>query len=155
QSSEDMEPEKRKAVHLEPLQAGEVQSWIQMQNETFFFTVNSGTYETGMVKEEQEAGSRFFWICDGETKVGTLILIPKEDSLFIDGIAVSSRYQGRGYGRAALECCGRMAAGLGMGTLSLIVADSNLHAKNLYERTGFVCTGRGPEWFCTESSLMQ
>ena len=65
-----------------------------------------------------------------------------QGSYYISGIAVYPDFQGRGIGTHLLQAAEEKARGLGCPSLSLIVFEANEGAFRLYDRTGFVETGR-------------
>ncbi|MEY4698154.1 MAG: hypothetical protein RIT14_2582 [Pseudomonadota bacterium] len=65
-----------------------------------------------------------------------------DDARFlIDGICVAPSAQGQGIGRALIEAVCAEGRLRGFGAVRLDVADSNLRARALYERAGFVLDG--------------
>jgi len=57
---------------------------------------------------------------------------------YVNVLATLPAFRGRGIGGELLSIAERVAAGLGMRGLSIIVADSNVGARRLYERHGYV-----------------
>jgi diamine N-acetyltransferase len=60
-------------------------------------------------------------------------------------LMVDARFQGRGYGREALEAIAEIARGRRLGTLRLSVVPENGRALEFYRRNGFVETGEVEE----------
>jgi diamine N-acetyltransferase len=62
-------------------------------------------------------------------------------------LMIDERFQGRGYGRDALEAVVEIVKGRGLGTLRLSVIQENTDALEFYRRNGFAETGEmeGPE----------
>lgn len=56
-------------------------------------------------------------------------------------LMVDARFQGRGYGRAALEAIVDLVRGRGLGTIRLSVVPENVQALDFYRRNGFAETG--------------
>lgn len=56
-------------------------------------------------------------------------------------LMVDARFQGRGYGRAALEAIVDLVRSRGLGTLRLSVVPENVQALDFYRRNGFAETG--------------
>lgn len=64
-----------------------------------------------------------------------------DDRLMINNIAVAPERQGAGEGRRFLDSILREAASRGCREATLEVRPSNLRARRLYDRAGFVATG--------------
>jgi ribosomal protein S18 acetylase RimI-like enzyme len=56
---------------------------------------------------------------------------------YVNVLATYPEHRGRGYGRGLLEIAEAIAAGCGLHGMSIIVADSNVGARRLYERQGY------------------
>jgi ribosomal protein S18 acetylase RimI-like enzyme len=63
---------------------------------------------------------------------------------YINALAAFPHYRGRGFGTRLLHEAERIARSVDAPALSLIVADDNLGAKRLYERTGYRAVARRP-----------
>ncbi len=68
------------------------------------------------------------------------------DEWCVDGIAVAEKMRGKGIGTGLLAFLEKTAAARGVRKLSLEAADTNQRAIALYERIGFVETGRQSLW---------
>lgn len=80
----------------------------------------------------------------GEVR-GVLVLIPEEDAMLLDNIAIAPEYQGSGLGRKLLEFAEQEAAGAGYRTLRLYTNEAMVENVALYLRMGFTETRRGAE----------
>ena len=67
-----------------------------------------------------------------------LFQLPHKGELVLDGVAVHASMRGRGIGTRLLETACTFAWEGGFSTVSLEVVDTNLRARRLYERIGFV-----------------
>jgi diamine N-acetyltransferase len=56
-------------------------------------------------------------------------------------LMVDERFQGRGYGKAALDAIVELVRGRGLGTVRLSVVPENVQALEFYRRNGFAETG--------------
>lgn len=56
-------------------------------------------------------------------------------------LMIDDRFQGRGYGRAALDAIVELVRGRGLPTIRLSVVPDNVQALDFYRRNGFVETG--------------
>ena len=84
------------------------------------------------------------WVVEAERQIiGGLVLIPEEDMLLLDNIAVHPAYQGRGIGRALLERAEAEALCQGYDALRLYTHETMTENIALYTRSGWVETHRG------------
>jgi len=65
---------------------------------------------------------------------------PKDDELYVDGIAVSPAARGRGIGTRIMDEIASIAAEYGKRWVRLDVIDTNPRAQALYERLGYMVT---------------
>ena len=59
------------------------------------------------------------------------------DTWYVHALAAYPSYRGRGQGSALLAVADNLAASAGITGLSLIVSDTNVSARKLYERCGY------------------
>ena len=76
---------------------------------------------------------------------GLLVLVPEQDALLVDNVAVVPNEQGRGYGRKLLEFAEQVARDTGYGCLRLYTNEAMTENVALYARIGFVETHRAEE----------
>ncbi|WP_073475612.1 ribosomal protein S18-alanine N-acetyltransferase [Desulfatibacillum alkenivorans] len=69
------------------------------------------------------------------------------DEMHLMRIAVAPEFRGRGVGLWILEAVCAMASGLGAETALLEVRESNAAAAALYEKAGFACCGKRPNYY--------
>lgn len=74
-----------------------------------------------------------------------IVLIPHNDHLLLDNIAVRPNYQGRGFGRVLIEFAEQQARQLAYTELRLYTHEKMTENIALYRRIGFIETGRGHE----------
>lgn len=74
---------------------------------------------------------------------GLIVLLPQSDHLLLDNIAVRPDRQGRGIGRMLIEFAESEARRLGFSELRLYTHVTMTENIALYQRHGFVETGRG------------
>jgi ribosomal protein S18 acetylase RimI-like enzyme len=72
-----------------------------------------------------------------------IVLIPRPDHLLLDNIAVRPDRQGKGFGRALIEHAERETKRLRFREIRLYTHEKMTENIALYERIGFVETGRG------------
>lgn len=63
---------------------------------------------------------------------------------YVNVLATYPDHRGKGYGRGLLDIAEASATGLGLHGMSIIVADSNIGARRLYERQGYRECGSRP-----------
>jgi ribosomal protein S18 acetylase RimI-like enzyme len=84
------------------------------------------------------------WVAEAERQIiGVLVLIPEEDTLLLDNIAVHPDHQRRGIGRALLELADAEALCQGYDELRLYTHETMTENIALYTRSGWVETHRG------------
>ncbi|MBP0457782.1 GNAT family N-acetyltransferase [Streptomyces montanisoli] len=81
----------------------------------------------------------------GRPVTGVLVIEPHEDHLLLASVAVHPDARGTGAGRALLEFTERRAAALGLHEVRLYTHALMTENQALYERIGYVRTGRATE----------
>jgi GNAT superfamily N-acetyltransferase len=76
---------------------------------------------------------------------GIIVLIPKENTLLVDNIAVTPSAQGRGYGRILMEFAEQFALAAGYDLITLYTNEAMTENLVLYSRIGFVEIHRAEE----------
>jgi ribosomal protein S18 acetylase RimI-like enzyme len=76
---------------------------------------------------------------------GILVLIPEEQAMLLDNVAISPDAQGRGYGRVLIAFAERMARERGLRAIRLYTNEAMMENVALYRRLGFVETHRAEE----------
>lgn len=83
------------------------------------------------------------WVAESDGDiVGFLVLIAEDAQLVLDGVAVRPSHQGRGTGRALLTLAEDRARAGGYDRISLYTNEAMVENQALYERIGYVETGR-------------
>lgn len=82
---------------------------------------------------------------DRDRIAGVMVLMPRDDYLLLDNIALHPDYQGQGLGSRLLAHADREAARLGYGELRLYTHITMTENLALYQAKGWVVTGRGVE----------
>ena len=77
--------------------------------------------------------------------VGLIVLLPAEDHLLLDNVAVDPAYHGRGVGRALLEFADREAVRRGYTELRLYTHETMTENLAMYAALGWTETGRGEQ----------
>jgi GNAT superfamily N-acetyltransferase len=86
------------------------------------------------------------WVVEAAGQIiGGLVLIPEEDYLLLDNIAVHPDQQGRGVGRALLALADAEALSQGYRELRLYTHETMTENIALYTRCGWVETHRGQQ----------
>ena len=81
-------------------------------------------------------------VLDGEV-VGYLVLVDEGDTMLLDNVAVLPAHHGRGVGRALLTHAEERAVAAGCSRIRLYTHLTMVENQALYERIGYVETGRG------------
>lgn len=76
---------------------------------------------------------------------GLLVLIPQEDAMLLDNVAVAPEAQGSGIGRLLLKFAERAAVGAGYPAIKLYTNEAMAENLVLYGRLGYVETHRVEE----------
>jgi GNAT superfamily N-acetyltransferase len=86
------------------------------------------------------------WVCEtGSDMCGLLVLIPEDDHLLLDNIAVDPAHHGRGIGRALLNFADREAARRGYAELRLYTHEMMTENLAMYPALGWQETGRAEQ----------
>ncbi len=94
----------------------------------------------------QEIAQYQVWVAEANGAIiGGLVLIPYEDHILLDNIAVHPTYQGQGVGRALLELADAEAMTQGYGELRLYTHVTMTENIALYSRIGWIETHRGEQ----------
>ena len=85
------------------------------------------------------SGSQVLAIYDGKTMVGALFYVPevKDGKAWLTRLMIDQRYQGKGYGRTAMEMLIRRVRREGAKRLGLSYEPHNKPAEALYRNLGF------------------
>lgn len=76
---------------------------------------------------------------------GLLVLVPGEEAMLLDNVAVAPSAQGMGLGRGLLEYAERSAKEAGFGSIKLYTNEAMTENISLYSRFGYVETHRAEE----------
>ncbi len=90
-------------------------------------------------REAAEAGQ--VWVL-GTPVTGVIVLVPDQDSLLVENVAVHPAAQGRGLGRLMMEFAERQAARHGLRRLVLYTNEVMVENLAIYARLGYRETGR-------------
>jgi ribosomal protein S18 acetylase RimI-like enzyme len=80
---------------------------------------------------------------DGGEIIGLIVLIPEQDTMLLDNVAVHPRMQGRGFGVRLIAFAEQRARDAGFATIRLYTQDIMTENLALYRRLGFTETHRG------------
>jgi N-acetylglutamate synthase-like GNAT family acetyltransferase len=82
---------------------------------------------------------------DGGEIIGLLVLIPEQQAMLLDNVAVTPRAQGRGFGVRLIDFAEQCARAAGFAAIRLYTQDVMTENLALYSRLGFVETHRAEE----------
>ncbi|RYB92966.1 N-acetyltransferase [Nocardioides oleivorans] len=86
------------------------------------------------------------WVAVADAAVvGFLLLVPEEDGLLLDNVAVRPSHHGRGTGRLLLSHAELRAQALGLARIRLYTHVTMVENQQLYARLGYVETHRATE----------
>jgi ribosomal protein S18 acetylase RimI-like enzyme len=89
-----------------------------------------------------QRGEQWVLVDDDGTVVGSVVLTPKDDHLFVDNLALAPALHGRGLGRLLLEHADAEARRLGLPELRLHTNAVMTENLAIYPRLGYEQTGR-------------
>ncbi|MEE1610101.1 GNAT family N-acetyltransferase [Microvirga sp. CF3016] len=90
--------------------------------------------------------NRSVYVLVSRSKIlGVLVLLPEEETMLLDNVAVSPDMQGRGYGRLLIAFAERLSIDRGFKAIRLYTNEAMSENIRLYERLGFVETHRAEE----------
>jgi ribosomal protein S18 acetylase RimI-like enzyme len=107
------------------------------------------TEDGGFVTPRLKTMMRLYGILGGILRMCVLIILDHRtctDELYVDGVAVAREMRGKGIGTHMFELLERKASKNGTRIISLEVIDTNIKAKVLYERLGFVAVKSQTLW---------
>ncbi|MBL0406129.1 GNAT family N-acetyltransferase [Microvirga aerilata] len=81
----------------------------------------------------------------GSKLAGMLVLLPEDEAMLLDNVAVHPDMQGRGYGRALIAFAERISIERGFKAIRLYTNEAMIENIRLYERLGFAETHRAQE----------
>lgn len=87
-------------------------------------------------------GTAYVLEADGDLG-GVLVLLPYDDHLLMDNVAVDPGFQGRGIGKALIAFAEEEAVRRGYGEIRLYTHETMLENLRMYAKLGYEETGRG------------
>jgi len=91
-------------------------------------------------------GNRSVYVLVDQGRIlGVLVLLPEEETMLLDNVAVRPDMQGRGYGRMLVAFAERLSIERGFRAVRLYTNEAMGENIRLYERLGFVETHRAEE----------
>ena len=107
-----------------------------------------------ILSEMKEPLSHFFVAFSAGEMIGYYGFLHILDELHILNVAVHPDHQGKGVGKALMADLKERAAALSARAITLEVRESNLAAKRLYERVGFVLSGVRPRYYMDKENAL-
>lgn len=89
------------------------------------------------ISSQLKEGYNYFIIKSKMDSIGYLSILPKKDELFLSKIYVLQRFQGKGYGKFAMNFVIDTTKSLNKQKISLTVNKDNSNAIKAYEKMGF------------------
>lgn len=84
-------------------------------------------------------------VSDEQGPAGILVLVPEEETMLLDNVAVHPRVQGRGHGKALIAFAESAAREKRLSAIRLYTNEAMTENITLYRRLGFVETHRAEE----------
>ena len=141
-----------RALSTKPLRAGNAMLFRALYNEAFFSVPNSSTMDEaeteGLLKDDAHICGFFM---EGGMPVGVYQLSMGEEPPEIAVVAVSRDFQGRGYGRRALQTLENILLQRGCRRTKLLVSSRNEAAMGLYRAAGYGQAVRHSTWYRTDA----
>lgn len=120
-----------------PMTVARLDEVLALEQEAYAFPWTRGNFVDSLV-----AGYRAELLVDAAgALVGYCVALPGVDEMHLLNVTVRPALQGRGHGRALLDALVDAARARGARHLWLEVRESNLRARQLYERYGFLRAG--------------
>jgi GNAT superfamily N-acetyltransferase len=85
------------------------------------------------------------WVLEDDGFAGVIVLLPEDDHLLLDNVAVDPARHGRGFGRVLMEFAEREARRRGYDELRLYTHEKMSENVAMYARLGWQETGRGEQ----------
>lgn len=86
------------------------------------------------------------WVAEvGDRIAGLLVLVPRDDHLLLENVAVDPSFQGTGVGAGLLELAESRARSLGLGAIRLYTNEAMTENLTYYPRRGYVETHRAAQ----------
>lgn len=118
-------------------------AWVHLQEQV----LHPFPWTIGNFRDALEAGYVARLLCIDDAKVGYAILFAVLDEAHLLNFSIAREYQGRGLGKVFLDAVCGESRGRGARQMFLEVRPSNLAARRLYERYGFVPIGRRKRYY--------
>ena len=110
--------------------------------------------EEMILSEMREPYASFYAAFSGETLIGYYGFLHISDELHIMNVAVHPDFRGEGVGKSLMTDLKQRAMSLSARAITLEVRESNLVAKRLYERVGFVLAGVRPHYYMDKENAL-
>lgn len=107
-----------------------------------------------ILSEMREPLASFYVAVSGDTVIGYYGFLHISDELHILNVAVHPDFRGKGVGMSMMTHLKERAASLSARAITLEVRESNLVAKRLYERVGFVLAGTRPHYYMDKENAL-
>jgi ribosomal-protein-alanine N-acetyltransferase len=131
-------------VRVEAMRSDDIPAVHEIERASF-----TAPWPTYAFRQELESNrlARYVVARDGEAVIGYAGLWLMVDEAHITTFAVAPDYRRQGVGEALLQEMLRIAESVGAGVATLEVRVSNLPARRLYEKYGFVPVGVRPRYY--------
>jgi diamine N-acetyltransferase len=130
-------------ISLRPIDASNYRECIELRvapDQERFVASNLQSLADAFVWRD---GAEPYAVYSDDEMIGFALLFPLEEGrgFILVRLMIDRRFQGRGYGRGALEAIVELVRSRGLSTIRLSVVRENEQALEFYRRNGFVETG--------------
>ena len=135
-------------IALAPVPMSEAETLWEMQKRSFAelleryrdYDTNPACETLARVREKlAQPGRTFYYICEGETRVGAIAVVEAQGRKRISPLFVLPEYRGRGFAQAALREAERLHGSGGWALDTILEEEGNCR---LYEKMGYHQTGQ-------------
>lgn len=126
------------AKSIRPMQIGDLKAVYAIEQQSFSL---AWSLESFRAELENNEFARYFCLIEDGQVAGYMGLWKILNEGHITNIAIAPEYRGRGFGEYLIGSVMRIMSGKGVKRMTLEVRVSNLAARQLYERLGFVAVG--------------
>jgi GNAT superfamily N-acetyltransferase len=133
---------------IRPAVAADVTTMTRIVRDAYAIYIERIGKPPGPVLDDYERRVREHtaWVLiDGGEIVGVLVLLPADDYLLLDNVAIDPHHQGKGIGRALIDFAEQQARRSGYSEIRLYTHQKMHENIAMYPRLGYEETGRGEQ----------
>jgi ribosomal-protein-alanine N-acetyltransferase len=136
-------------THVRPLAPDDVAAVLAIEIETNPLPWKEADFRGFLPEEAGATGGqqKKAWVCADPVVRGFACAVAVAGEAELQSLAVAKKFWGQGMGAALLDAAAEWARAGGHSLLHLEVREGNARALALYQRLGFVQTGRRPRYY--------